>query len=295
MLKEFLDIGNEQKLAYTYERNGFKVEKEQFVFKDQSSSNSVLRLDDFSRNYKPTQKPLVIFVHDFPNFDAMYGEDDLAGQYAEQLKKAGFPTLRFHFRGYGDSDGAPEDFCMDTALNDLNNMISWAKNRKGHDRISLIAAGFGAIFALKCYDSTIVVSQSFLWPVLMPMKTKLAEIYSENNRNYMKDNLCVRLGSEVVGFAMAEDIRFVDLNNIIPNIRAKTQIQKGAIDTYSSHDILDNTRKSRPGLTDIATFEDGDHYLLAPEMRSQMIKNTIFFLDKHAYRLPPDYIKKIEI
>lgn len=288
---KFLNIDGGTRLAYIYDANGFRPEVKKALLKKTKDGLLFQRSQDIAQEDKPTEKPLAILVHDFPNFDLFYGSDNLAERYAERLKGSGFACLRFHFRGCGESDGDPQDFCMETALQDLRELINWAKKEKQHDRIVLIAAGLGANVALQCYDNQITVALSLLWPVIEPMKTPLNDIDTLDKRKYMAEHGYINMDGGKIGFLLAEDLRYNNALTFLPKIQAKTQIQQGTEDTYTSFDLLTSIREKFPNLRDIAAFEDGEHYLPNEGMRNQMIDNSLYFLERYAYHHAPGYIK----
>jgi esterase/lipase len=86
----------------------------------------------------------------------------------------------------------------------------------------------------------------------------------------------------------------MDMTVPLSRIEAVTQIQQGTADTYTPYEETAIVKEYLTGLRDFAVFEDGEHFLPDPVMRAQMVQNSVFFLDKHAYTLPPAKIKKVD-
>lgn len=265
---QYLSINGADKIAFIYEGNGYDVNK-----------------DDI---------PLVIMVHDFPEGSSMRCFDNLYGVIHNRLIDMGFPTLRFDFRGCGKSDKKPEEFCIETATEDIQSIIKWARNKKFHKKIAVISAGLGCVATVMAYDADIMSSVVFLWPVFRPMETPLNAIETFDNRNFMAKHDYIRFQENKIGFLLANELRQTDLVPYLSKIKCATQIQQGTHDEYSSYDHISDIKKHLSGLEDFGVFEDGDHFLTDPSMRKQVIINATFFLQKHAKRQPPADIKEID-
>ena len=287
MSLKFLDINGKDKIAFIYEGNGYVPEKEKAPLKKMDDGRVVKRLEDVIEDDTPTQKPLVIMMHDFPEHSDMHALDSMFGVFADRLKKDGFPTLRFDFRGCGQSDGRQQDFCFETAIEDFQTILRWVKNRHGHDRVAVIATGLNACVLAQAYDKNMMAAIVLLWPVFVPMDTPLNAINSLENRKFMGENDYVPIGQNKIGFLLANEIRNLDVTPLLPQIKTFTQVQQGTADDYTPYKSTDVIKKHLSGLKDFGVFEDGEQYLEDPGMRKQMIDNTMYFLNKYAYRIPP--------
>lgn len=67
---------------------------------------------------------------------------------ARDLAKAGYPTLRFDYRGEGESFGDFEDFDVLTRLEDIESAVRELKKRIILKRICLFGVRLGALFSL---------------------------------------------------------------------------------------------------------------------------------------------------
>jgi len=294
METEFLIVNDDEKIAYVYNGNGFIPEPKRTLCKKRSDGRLIYHLPDIISDEKPTTKPLVIMVHDFPDAKAFMGTSDLSTVYENRLKKDGFPTLRFHFRGCGESDGRQQDFCFDTAIEDLKAMMRWATYTHGHDRFAIIAAGLGSAVVAQAYNRDTISSLVFLWPVFNPMSTPLGEIDTLDNRNFMAEHDYVQLDQNKIGLLLANEMRQIDMHPLLSNIKSATQIQQGTADTYTPYEKTDVIKTNLTGLVDFGVFEDGEHYLPDIKMRKQMVDNTLYFLNKYAYHKPPGQTREID-
>jgi pimeloyl-ACP methyl ester carboxylesterase len=265
---QYLSINEIDKIAFMYEGNGYDVNK-----------------DDI---------PLVIMVHDFPEGSSMRCFNNLYGELHNKLIQMGFPTLRFDCRGCGKSDKKPEDFCIETASEDLKAVIKWAQNKKFHKKIAIISAGLGCAVTVMAYDANIMSSLVFLWPVFRPMETPLNTMETLENRNFMTKHDYIRYKGHKVGLLLANELRQMDLVPYLSKIKCATQIQQGTHDEYSSYDHISEIKDHLTGLEDFGVFEDGDHFLTGSPMRKQVVINASFFLDKNKKRQPPADVKEID-
>lgn len=294
METQFLTVNDKDNLAFVYESNGFVAPKPPQILKKFKGGRIVQRLEEIFEDDTPKEKPLVFMVHDFPDAAHMRGLDDLFGVYAKLLKQDGFPTLRFDFRGCGESDGRQQDFCFDTAVNDLKALMHWAKTEHGHDRIIMIATGLGASIAVQGFDPDIVCAMVLLWPVLKPMDTPLKAIDDLHNRQFIAEHDYMQFGDHRIGLLLANEMRQTDLIPYLEKIKCPVQIQQGTCDKYAPYEHLEMAKEHIKGIMDVGVFEDGDHYLTDPGMHKQMIRNTLYFLNKYAYRKVPSKIKDID-
>ena len=293
MHTDFLSIQKNDKIAYSYDGNGFKPESKRATLKRANSGRMVYQLENIKSHEKPTQKPLVIMVHDFPDAHAFGGDNNLSDVYARRLWADGFPSLRFDFRGCGESDGRQQDFCFDTAVADLQAMMQWATYTYGHDRFAIIAAGLGAAVVAQAYDKNTMSSLVFLWPVFNPMTTPLGGIDTLENRQFMAEHDYIQIEDNKIGLLLANEMRHIDIKPLLSKIKTATQIQQGTADTYTPYEKTDVIKQHLTGLVDFGVFEDGEHYLPDPKMRKQMVDNTLYFLNKYAYRKPPGLLNEI--
>jgi len=101
-----------------------------------------------------------------------HGSADNCNQYplvniAKFLSEKGFITIRFDFRGCGNSDGKEEDYCLSSQIYDLENVINFVKKKFKAKKVGIIAKSIScvpaAIVASKRKDISFIV---FLGPPL---------------------------------------------------------------------------------------------------------------------------------
>jgi hypothetical protein len=113
-----------------------------------------------------SQAPWFIFCHGFTG--QRMGPGYLFVKLSRALADAGFCSLRFDFRGSGESDGKFSDMNVSTMKHDLLTVISWLKKSHKPSAIFLLGHSFGGMIASLCSkDASGVV---LLSPVGDPQK-----------------------------------------------------------------------------------------------------------------------------
>ena len=62
---------------------------------------------------------------------------------AAGLARAGSPTLRFDFRGHGESEGPQEDLTIAGVANDIRAAVRYVRAATGSGPVNLVGASFG--------------------------------------------------------------------------------------------------------------------------------------------------------
>lgn len=77
-------------------------------------------------------RPIIILCHGFCGIQPI-----LVPAYAEEFTRAGFTTLTFDYRGFGDSDGERGRLVPAMQIEDIHSVIVWAKQQPGVDAARL--------------------------------------------------------------------------------------------------------------------------------------------------------------
>ncbi len=81
-------------------------------------------------------------------------------ELARRLERQGFPSLRFDYRGTGDSEGAFTEFSLAGALRDIQAAAALLRERTGAERIGLIGLRLGASLACRIADCRLPIADS---------------------------------------------------------------------------------------------------------------------------------------
>lgn len=253
-------------------RLGSKIKKYRFIDEERLT-------DDLS--YMPPKKPVVIMIHGFPG-GHKGGCNDLYGEMEYRLEGLGYPTIRFDFRGCGESFGKEEDFCIESALADLNAVMQWAQHDAGHRNMILCGESCGATIAVLGYKPDITCGMILLWPALKLMETVFKELFTRESRveSMIKDLPFVTYEGHKIGSHFLNDIYTTDLTSALERINAPTLVQHGTADTEVPFEQIYFARDHVPGVIDMGIFEGGGHGLKNANMRQYMFMNIRHFLER---------------
>lgn len=86
------------------------------------------------------KNPVIILCHGFCGI-----RDILLPDFAEAFTRAGFSTITFDYRGFGDSDGERGRLVPAMQIDDIISVVNWAKEQTTLDaqRIGLWGTSFG--------------------------------------------------------------------------------------------------------------------------------------------------------
>jgi uncharacterized protein len=115
-------------------------------------------------------------------------KDEYQGAFraiTEQLAQAGQASLRFDFRGHGDSPAGLDQFTVHNQVSDILSVIDWAQSEAQATTFTCLAASFAApaaICAAYVLDQT-VAKLVLLAPVLDMLRT-----FTEPSTEWTEDN-----------------------------------------------------------------------------------------------------------
>ena len=100
-------------------------------------------------------------------FCAPFAEEKLWSQrvfvnFARALAKNGYYSLRFDYRGHGDSDGVFEDATIETRLSDIKNSVDFLKKQTGVENVCVLGLRIGATLAA-LFSKTDKIDFLILW------------------------------------------------------------------------------------------------------------------------------------
>ncbi|MCB1530725.1 MAG: alpha/beta hydrolase [Rhodospirillales bacterium] len=223
-----------------------------------------------------TDLPLVVMAHHFPGTKESH--DDLFGDLEFLFNTSGLPSLRFDFRGCGQSSGRQEHFTLARAREDFDLVLHWAK-KKGYKNIILVGEGLGARLALeKTGDNTMMLL--LFWPLIDLPDYAKRHFDTENlfKTDGSADFIMIdrnKIGMHMIG-EMLDSPPFV-----FPKLEIPVLIQHGAQDTVVPVEQLDLLKGMEARRLDITTYQDGGHGLPDPRHRKMIFFHIGQFLEKY--------------
>lgn len=225
------------------------------------------------------EKTLVLMLHGFPGHKA--GQGDLFGTLEGLLLERGFHTLRFDFRGCGESDGKEEEFTLARAAEDLRHVLHWAK-LEGYEHFIMAGEGLGASIAL--LNANMSVSANLLfWPALdLP---QLAKNLRGGDAIAVKPESggYIDVGGNRIGHNLLIELAETDMVPALKEAFAPALVMHGAEDILIPSAQLDVLRKHIPSKrVEITVFHDGTQGLPDPRHRKMVYYHILQFLEKYA-------------
>lgn len=123
-------------------------------------------LNIFGVLHRPTEvnhPPLVIVLHGFAS--SKHGSNRCYVTLAEHLASAGIATLRFDFRGSGDSEGSLSEASLSDLIDDALAVTDFAASLEGidSDRLGVFGASLGGGIAIEAVSRSSKVKSLALW------------------------------------------------------------------------------------------------------------------------------------
>ncbi|WP_435640475.1 alpha/beta hydrolase [Micavibrio aeruginosavorus] len=243
---------------------------------------------------------LVILVHGFPGDRKNFG--DVLGNLSTQLNAQGYDSLRFEFRGCGDSSKRSQFFTLETAFEDMLSILKWARDNMKFTRIVIVAEGLGALNTLTALTDAWrdhVAGLVFLWPIFDPGKSWLAPLTEQIAMAEIAGLDHVAVENAELGLPFLRQVRDYKLQKLLSRIAAPTQIHYGESDLWSDPAKIPGVQNAQvdlvqaafragtagskagdktAGRLEITGYADGDQGLKTTHARNIMTKEILGFL-----------------
>jgi pimeloyl-ACP methyl ester carboxylesterase len=210
-----------------------------------------------------TQGPLVVMLHSFPGDSKSYG--DVFKDIAALAAKAGLHSLRFDFRGCGQSDKNAHFFCLRTAHEDVMAVLHWAE-KSGYAKFIFVAEGLGAAIALTALSDAVrakTLGLAFLWPIIEAKDSWLTQDLPE------------------IGADLRAEIQKYTLMPMLARVTMPILVQHGTEDDKAAPLALETlSRYAGTDQFDIMRYTGGGHGLKTPAERAQVLRNIYGFFQK---------------
>lgn len=218
------------------------------------------------------QATLVLFLHDLP-YGHSHAHNDFYGHLRKHFADKNFQTLTFDFQSCGQSEGREEDFTLETARENIDRVLKWAK-RRGFTDFIFVACGAAAALAIESSDQSTQMLFLF-WPAV-----DLAS-YAQN-LFYEADGVTVTARGRKIGGGLLEHMKDYDRAKTAKSLKIPVFVQYGAQDPQAQSQIgyikaeLDVLR------IDITSYADGNSGLPDPRHREMAFHHVGQFLQKYA-------------
>ncbi len=188
---------------------------------------------------------------------------------AQRFAENGVTSIRFDFRGHGDSSGSSLDFSVVGQNLDVRAIMALAQRQFGSgSRIHVVGASFGAppaIFAAARYPDA-VHSVSLIAPVLSYQRTFLEpetdwarDLFSPQRLRELEDTGRLYFDSEFcIGHRLVEEMRVIRPDIALAGIQQRVLVVHGDRDSMVPYDV---TVQACRGLQHVklVTLNGADH------------------------------------
>lgn len=226
-------------------------------------------------------KTLVIMMHGFPG-GHMEDQGNIFGDLEDILSSTRFDSIRFDFRGCGDSDGESEDFTLTTAGQDLKAVLNWAY-KKGYERVAYIGEGLGAAVALMNMNPR-VRALVMLWPMLDFRQTLFHSHFPLLETPVSHAEKTVTNNGRKVAMSCLQELLTASLVPELKNLRIPVLVEHGECDRESPITQLELLRRHAAAAprVDITSYKEGEHGLRKKTEREDLFRHISQFLNKYA-------------
>jgi pimeloyl-ACP methyl ester carboxylesterase len=194
-------------------------------------------------------------------------EDGLFTQTAGTLCNNGFRTMRFDFRGHGESGGSKQDMTITGEAADLQSTIELAVSEEQLP-LGILAASFGAGPAIICaaQGNDFEVSSMVLWnPVLDYKKTFLnAELpwgrayFNERSYKILDSQGYLLLGDFPIGRKLVQEMASIRPYELMKKLSCPILTFHGDKDSKVPYEVSRQYAVCNPG-SKFVTVEGSDH------------------------------------
>lgn len=223
---------------------------------------------------------MVMMLHGGPG-GQKDGPADLYVDLAAHLGSAGIASVRFDFRGCGESTGSYRDMTIARQVEDLRAVRSFADDRYQPSPRGLIGESFGATVGLAGFDPayrTVVL----LWAAIWLLDGAFESYVTEENLSGARRDGYVDLEGEQIGLAFLDELHDVrDVSAPLHGLSTPVLFIHGEADhevpfrqSVRAVDLVSGPHK-------LVGVPGGDHCLEGPQEREIVYRETVTWLRDH--------------
>jgi dipeptidyl aminopeptidase/acylaminoacyl peptidase len=221
---------------------------------------------------------VVLMAHGGPGGDKR-GPSEIFVKLADALALAGIASLRFDFRGCGESAGEFTETTIEAEARDLVAAAAYARGR-GFRRVGVVGESLGGTVAILAYDEhwRAVV----LWfPAVYLMETTLTDFLKPEAQAELQSNGYVTAGTARVGRAFIEEFQDLDVERRLSEFRSPTLFVHGDADKDVPHDQSLRAAQRLTAKHRVEIIPGGGHGLRKPTEQERTAQLTVAWFKKH--------------
>ncbi len=231
--------------------------------------------------------PIVVVMHGFAS--SKHGTHRCYVTFAEELAKQGIATLRFDFRGAGDSEGTISTASFEDLINDANAALRHSDSLEGIDssRIGIFGSSLGATIAVLAAERHGKIKAMTLWSPIASGELWVHDFMTQNpqmSRNDPQEVLSSYKGIALSPlfkqqFARMSAAKTIEKLDYVPLLH-----MHGECDTTVSllhQQVYKLHCEGRAAPTRFISYPDTDHQLSGTKIFNEAIQETITWFKQH--------------
>lgn len=222
---------------------------------------------------------LAVLVHGGPEGNKD-GPNDLFKNLAHSLGVAGIDTVRFDFRGQGESEGDYIDMTMAEQRRDFSAVLVAAANR-GYTTIAAVGESFGATCVLGSYQRQFK-SLVLLWPAIYLLDKCFRPFLEGEYQKQLARQGYIQVGKDRIGRSFLEELVQVDnLEDKLRQVNVPTLLIHGNQDTEVPFTQSVKANEILPSPKKLIIVPGGDHCLRRPAEQNIVINEVVTWLSSY--------------
>lgn len=221
---------------------------------------------------------IAIMLHGGPGGNKR-GPADIFMRLANSATKLNLASLRFDFRGSGESNGDPVEATLSTQVEDMAAGMAWARNH-GYTRLCVIGESLGATVALLGYSPQIE-ALVLLWPAIYLMQTDLTDYLTPERLAEFREYGFIRDGDAIVGQKFIEECKSTEVEPYLRRVMSPTLLIHGDADKSVGCEQSRRAYALIPGSKELVIVQGGEHGLRKPQEQDKVEVTVTGWLQRH--------------
>lgn len=223
-------------------------------------------------------KRVVLLAHGGPGGNKE-GPDGIFVRFAERLGEEGIASLRFDFRGSGESEGDPTKWTIAQQVKDLSAVLDFVL-AKGYLFPGLVGESLGGTVAILGYDRR-YKAIALWWPAIYLMQTSLSAYLTAEKLGELARNGYVVDGDTKVGKAFLEEIQQIVLDPNLNQLQIPILLVHGDNDHEVPYSQSIEAMRMIKSTRQLLVVKGADHGLRKPVEQNQAIEVSLSWFKKY--------------
>lgn len=233
------------------------------------------------------EAPLVVIMHGFAS--SKHGTNRCYVAFAEEFSKQGLATLRFDFRGAGDSEGSISDVSLEDLISDAVEALKYSGQLEGVDatRLGIFGSSLGATIAVLAAERHGGVKAMTLWSPIASGELWVHDFMTQNPQMAKNDPQQVLSSYKGIPLNAQFKMQFARMS------AAKTIEKLGHVPLLHMHGECDKTVsllhqqvyklhcEGRAAPAKFISYPDIEHQLGGTHILPEAIQETVTWFKTH--------------